>query len=834
MDQQDFLGRLGKVEDLIGQGLSSHALVALDALEAECGSSNELTILLFCRARALYFNGETRAALKACRKVLAALPRPVDRSINPKGLLETLRFVAEVSIRCDDCEAGLDSLESVVAICQEAGFESDQTLQSFVGLVYLNLSGMFFESQRVGDARRASIEAVRLLDTVATRTLWGAALATLATVERSIGNHLAASQHLLLAAQNLEHVAPPARGQVLLGLANLELSGLISVSNSETSAAVSFVELLDQEAELTRAPGLIALSALFKHRRTKVSNGLEAKEYINKALHVIRSAPRQVFPSGIAPAVYDAAIGWSGGQGDLERCRALAEEALAYCSDGKDTASRSHFLLVLAAVDRLTGNQTASIQNLNRAWSETTNGVSLDNLAPEEIWSYLDPHLESLMLLCETQFSFGDINGCWKTLQDWSALVETLTLITRTEPASQSSDQEIADTSLLIKAAVALLEARSLSSQNQNDAELPGILYDMFRKRWHKIGATLQYAPISFSSVNKADQSDIAVCHLFAHQETCGGVLAVGRERIPVSIGLTPAQLTETVADFSEDVRQVGFVTEGLLKKMTDAIWSPLEACLVKFSLTSVVLVPHGAFYFVPFQAFSRQAPNTRPRLITDEFDIAYSIVAGARRERDSWTPASSRLRVLLIASCQDVPNLAAERAVLKQQSWDLTIIDDGSVDHIRTVLTSKTFDVIHFIAHGFVEYAFPELSRIMLRDDVPLTVVDISLLLKFHGALIVLSSCESGMKAYHRADFGNSLLSACFQGGASSVLASSWPLAGVSGSTFFAEFYSRLLETRSLSKAYRAAQVRSYMMSADLRPAFHPTYWGSMALWTR
>jgi CHAT domain-containing protein len=93
--------------------------------------------------------------------------------------------------------------------------------------------------------------------------------------------------------------------------------------------------------------------------------------------------------------------------------------------------------------------------------------------------------------------------------------------------------------------------------------------------------------------------------------------------------------------------------------------------------------------------------------------------------------------------------------------------LTDPSLDEIATLLATTAFDVVHFVAHGFVEYAFPELSRIMLGDGFPLTVFEISSILKFKGALVTLSACESGMKGYHRSDFGNSLLTACFQAGA-------------------------------------------------------------------
>jgi hypothetical protein len=620
----------------------------------------------------------------------------------------------------------------------------------------------------------------------------------------------------------------------LAELAALETAGSLSIAHAVTLERASFVDLVDAEARNTGDRSLAALSRLYKHKRALVGKDERlARIFLSEALEVARSKTPDPLASGVVPAIFEAAAADAGSRGDLEQCRQLAQEGLA-ASIGNNRRYHSRFLVLIAAVDRLLGFDAAAIDALIRASKDVATNADLDNLAPEEVSSYLHPHVEILKNLLETQFSFGDIANCWATLEQWSAAVTVLTTTRSQFGSNPGAASDAAVMAILVQSALAVLRISESTPRDEGVREHSGALYELFRKRWIERRSTVQHAALFArrEEENRPRDGATAVCHLFAIQNTCGAVISCGKRLISVKFALSPDKLRELSFDIYEDIRQVGIAAEGLLSLAFKELWNPIRKVL-DTDTTKIVMVPHGEFFFIPFQALSYKDKTGRQVLVSDHISISYSVGKVGVAERPLWRSQHHRLTALLILSSQDVPDMARERAVLEMLPWGLTILKGPSVEQIARTLVSSKFDVVHFVAHGFVEFAFPELSRIMLAEDSPLTVYEIASLLNFDGALVTLSACESAMRRYDRGDFGNSLLHACFQAGASNVLASSWPLGGVFGTVFVEEFYRCLIVDRDLSKAYRAGQARAFALSGTVQPNYHPTYWGPMSLWS-
>jgi CHAT domain-containing protein len=121
-------------------------------------------------------------------------------------------------------------------------------------------------------------------------------------------------------------------------------------------------------------------------------------------------------------------------------------------------------------------------------------------------------------------------------------------------------------------------------------------------------------------------------------------------------------QCKDIIADLYEDIRQIDVLTQGLLDQIYQIFWLPIQACLNQFAVNSIVIVPHGDFFFIPFQALSYKDNDGNQILTTAKFDLMYAIGAARSVDPRLWIPQHSMLRALLILSSQDVPAMARER----------------------------------------------------------------------------------------------------------------------------------------------------------------------------
>ena len=94
-------------------------------------------------------------------------------------------------------------------------------------------------------------------------------------------------------------------------------------------------------------------------------------------------------------------------------------------------------------------------------------------------------------------------------------------------------------------------------------------------------------------------------------------------------------------------------------------------------------------------------------------------------------------------------------------------------------------------------------------------------------GALVVLSSCESGLGREHPGREVTSLASAFHAAGASSVISTLWPVDDVAQAELFPAFYRELSagagRGAALAKAKRALRARP--------TTAHPYYWSGIYL---
>ncbi len=257
--------------------------------------------------------------------------------------------------------------------------------------------------------------------------------------------------------------------------------------------------------------------------------------------------------------------------------------------------------------------------------------------------------------------------------------------------------------------------------------------------------------------------------------------------------------------------------TRQVLRQLYVALLGPLEDHLSlsqDLSEDDLLLVTHGPLHRVPFQALYDGERHMLDRwTLTVAPSIAVADFAG-RRNRQHKTQS-------LVLGLPDsaIPSVAAEArdvaAVLPDA--DLLTGSEASFEALRS--RGVDCDIIHLACHGIFRDENPMFSAVQLHDRW-MTSMDV-MSLNLEGALVVLSSCESGRQSAPGAgDEAVGLARAFLAAGARAVVVSLWLVDDDSAAELMGRFYRFLVSGHSVSSALRQAQRA---LVAD-KP--HPYHW--------
>lgn len=236
-------------------------------------------------------------------------------------------------------------------------------------------------------------------------------------------------------------------------------------------------------------------------------------------------------------------------------------------------------------------------------------------------------------------------------------------------------------------------------------------------------------------------------------------------------------------------------------------------------------IVPHGPLHYLPFQALH---DGERYLIARAGLAVWPSASVGAQL----WTRVQQPPRALLAfgnpATNENVPLPGAEREVK-----GLAELFPKKQVFLQQQATKSAFksrahqaSVLHVAAHAEVDEVDPLFSRILFAaegsDRGLLEARDIYQLDLKGVVMVTLSACESGLGKIARGEeivgFTRSFLSA----GASSIIASLWPVADDSTEALMTRLYRELVEGRDLMSAMQAAQIDVQKS----RRFAHPFFW--------
>jgi CHAT domain-containing protein/predicted negative regulator of RcsB-dependent stress response len=246
-----------------------------------------------------------------------------------------------------------------------------------------------------------------------------------------------------------------------------------------------------------------------------------------------------------------------------------------------------------------------------------------------------------------------------------------------------------------------------------------------------------------------------------------------------------------------------------------------------------LIIVPHDALHYLPFQAFhdasgfliERHAIALEPsasiavQLAQRQQRIASNLVAfgnptitpafalpGAEAEVKGVAPLFARNEVFL--------HSAATRVSFRDNA------PAGRVLHVATHAQADTLDPLHssiLLAPPGQPADGPDV--LLARDIYNLDLKDV--------ALVTLSACETGLGRIARGDEILGFTRAFFYAGATSLIVSMWPVADESSALTMRTFYAQLTEGHEAIDAMRTAQL-----TVLKNPRFsHPFFWAPFDL---
>ncbi|MFT3858172.1 MAG: CHAT domain-containing protein [Aquabacterium sp.] len=287
------------------------------------------------------------------------------------------------------------------------------------------------------------------------------------------------------------------------------------------------------------------------------------------------------------------------------------------------------------------------------------------------------------------------------------------------------------------------------------------------------------------------------------------------------TVALPQAALAKEVDDFRQAIIQ----RKRDVDTLGQALYNKLVAPAKLGEMQRLFVVPHGPLHYLPFQALH----DGQQYLIARR---AVAVWPSASVGGQLWQRPNQAINALLAfgnpATKENVPLPGAEREV--KEVADLFKQRQIYVQQDATKPTFKQqanqWAVLHVAAHAEVDEVDPLFSRILLAGDDKdrglLEAREVYGLDMKRVSLVTLSACESGLGKVEKGDeivgFTRSFLSA----GASSMVASLWPVADDSTEALMTRMYKSMTEGADLMDAMRNAQ----MDVQKNRRFTHPFFW--------
>jgi CHAT domain-containing protein len=265
------------------------------------------------------------------------------------------------------------------------------------------------------------------------------------------------------------------------------------------------------------------------------------------------------------------------------------------------------------------------------------------------------------------------------------------------------------------------------------------------------------------------------------------------------------------------------------LRRLYVQLIQPIEQLGLLRGKRTLVIAPHAELHFLPFGALI--TPGAVDHFLIERLQLAYTPSATAWVQLADRRPSTSSRNVLALAPQVDrLPASREEVLAIERIYGRRAMVRTGakaSEGALRADLSRA--GTLHLATFGVLNKHNPLFSFVELapagRDDGRLEVNEV-FGLGLSGQLVVLSACQTALASGAIADVppGDDwvgLVEAFLQAGASSVLASLWPVDDRATATLMAEFHKRLAAGRPVVAALAEAQRTLLRDARTARPFF-------------
>lgn len=301
----------------------------------------------------------------------------------------------------------------------------------------------------------------------------------------------------------------------------------------------------------------------------------------------------------------------------------------------------------------------------------------------------------------------------------------------------------------------------------------------------------------------------------------------VDRERVAVAtLPLGRQRVTQRVQAFRELI--ASRERQADMQEMARALFNEFVRPGLRGRVpTELLIVPHDALHYLPFQALMPAAG----RYVLQETMLHYyssaSLMQFTRAKEQAGAPT---LFALGNPDFQD-PTLSLRYARREAQGIASLFPDSALVTgKAATKATSREeirrHTVLHFATHAEFDEADPLGSSLLLAstdgEESRLEVQEI-FGLDLHASLVVLSACETALGKLTRGDELTGLTRAFIYAGAPSVITTLWQVNDRASYELMREFYRNLKAGREKAEALRQAQLA--IMDKYPRPYYWAAY---------
>lgn len=259
-------------------------------------------------------------------------------------------------------------------------------------------------------------------------------------------------------------------------------------------------------------------------------------------------------------------------------------------------------------------------------------------------------------------------------------------------------------------------------------------------------------------------------------------------------------------------------LTERSRKHLASLYDRLLRAIEPRLGTRRLVVVPHRALHYLPFQAL-----HDGTNYLIERREVSYAPSATVLQQCLTFSPRSYQSALLMGVADSQIPLVREEiKSISRVFPRSVSLLDEqATAAALRAHLPGT--DVLHLACHAQFRADNPVFSSLRLGDGW-LTVRD-AYKLKLECGLVTLSGCETGVNAIAPGDELLGLARGFFSAGSPSIVLSLWTVDDEATAGLMTYFYKELQRTSSPAAALRAAQ-RSIIGEQP-----HPFFWSPFVL---